>query len=266
MYRTVLNWYVISLVICSIIVVGGCSEKPRAMDERTQNTPLTPIKPLIIRTFRHDSTAFTQGLFYYNDKLFESDGLYGESSIRIVDTNGVVLKSNQINQQFFAEGCALFNGNIFKLTWREEVCFIYSPELTLMGTYRYSGEGWGLTSDSISFYMSDGSDTLYERDTRFNVSKKIPVTIQGNALSKLNELEFAKGSIYANVWYSDFIFRISKETGRVLSVIDCSELVSIENPSNPECVLNGIAYDKERDLFYITGKKWKNVFVVKIPE
>jgi len=235
----------------------GCSVK----------TPPVSV-PRIIVEIPHDSAAFVQGLFYDNGRLYESDGLYGKSAMRTLDAmTGALLKHVPLNSRYFGEGCAKMEETIVQITWQEQTALTYSrADLSPDATLVYSGEGWGLTSDGRNFYMSNGSDTLFVRNREFTIVRKIPVTSHGLPVKNLNELEYVKGTVFANVWYSDSILEINPENGHVESIIDCSSLVKKERPASAECVLNGIAYNQAIGKFYLTGKKWKKIFVVEIPD
>jgi glutamine cyclotransferase len=240
-------WYLLPL--------SGCSNR----------TPPV-ISPEIAAEIPHDSTAFVQGLFYDAGRLFESDGLYGQSALRVLDAqSGVLLKHVPLDPRYFGEGCAKMGETVVQLTWREKTALTWSlADLSPGPTLLYGGEGWGLTGDGTVFYLSNGSDTIYVRNKNFTIVRKIPVSAKGRPVSKLNELEYGEGKIYANVWYSDSILEINPDNGRVERIIDCSELVKKEGPASSECVLNGIAYDTGTKQFYLTGKKWKKIFLVKI--
>ena len=188
-------------------------------------------------------------------------------SMRILDTaTGRILQNLPVAQNAFAEGCARLDGEIVQITWKEQTALVYSfPDCAPLRTLSYAGEGWGLTADSVSFYMSNGSDSLYVRSASFSVLRAVPVRFRGQPLPRLNELEYVHGRIYANVWYSDYIFEIDPVSGDVTRVIDCADLVKKERPASPDNVLNGIAYNPESGKFYLTGKNWKNIFVVEIP-
>jgi len=223
-------------------------------------------KPSILRVVRHDPAAFTQGLAIVGDTLYESTGLVGRSSLRRVSAASGAIATNAPVPDVFAEGIAIFKGELVQLTWQDGFALRYEfPSLRAKtAMYKYTGEGWGLTNDNANFIMSNGSDTLYFRDDKFEAVRRVAVTLDGKRLIHLNELEYARGYVYANVWYKDFIAEISPKDGRVNRIIDCSELVSIEKPASRENVLNGIAYCPSRDEWYLTGKNWKNLFVVKI--
>jgi glutaminyl-peptide cyclotransferase len=225
------------------------------------------VTPRIITTLPHDSSAFTQGLFYDNGKLYESDGLYGKSSLSILDAHsGALLKRVWLDSQVFAEGCAMAGPQLVQITWREQTAFTWSlADLSPGQPLVYSGEGWGLTSDGERWYMSDGSDTIVVRNRSFTIVSKIPVTERGSPVKSINELEYVNGAIYANVWYSDSILEINPKNGKIRRIIDCAELLKKELPVSPDNVLNGIAYNQGTKHFYLTGKKWKTIFVVEIP-
>jgi len=220
--------------------------------------------PIIVRTFPHDPAAFTQGLLYYNGLLYESTGLVGHSTLRGVDpADGRVIKSVSV-PDLFAEGLARMGLTLVQLSWQEKTALIYTlPELKQTGFFTYSGEGWGLTSDSSSFIMSNGSDTLYQRSKQFVLQKKIPVTFNDKPVKNLNELEYVNGTVYANVWYNSAIMAIRYRTGKVQRVIDCSELVSKAQTRGADDVLNGIAYNPDKGTFFVTGKNWPVMFEVK---
>lgn len=220
--------------------------------------------PTVILTIPHDPRAFTQGLLFHNGLLYESTGLYGQSSLRCIDpSSGAILKNIPI-ADVFAEGLALVDGTLIQLTWKEKAAIRYSlADFKMTGVFSYDGEGWGLTFDGKSFLMTNGSDTLFRRSKDFAVQKKIPVTIDGNPLTNLNELEFANGKVYANVWYSNYIFEIQPATGKVTKIIDCTSIVQKAQTQSAEEVLNGIAYDPKAASFYITGKNWRSMFEVR---
>jgi glutaminyl-peptide cyclotransferase len=230
-----------------------------------KGTAIPRTTPYILRTIPHDTAAFTQGLFYCKGFLYESTGLYGQSSLRVVDPKtGNILRNIPV-PDIFAEGCAKMDSSLVQLSWREGGAPIYSfPALSLRGSFSYTGEGWGLTSDSASFYMSNGSDTLYIRDKHFVVKKKVAVTLGGATLASLNELEYVKGLIYANVWFNNNIYVIRPSSGAVVRIVDCAALISQNaSPSNQD-VLNGIAYNNDTGTFYVTGKRWRYIFEVRM--
>jgi len=247
----------------SVLVFWGC--KSRANDDHEQTT-VSYVRPQIIKELPHDTSAFTQGLVFHQGYLYESTGLYGQSNLRKIDTaSGKVVQSVPV-PKVFAEGIAIAGNRIVQLTWRAGIAITYSlADFTPLGTIRYSGEGWGLTRNNGHFIMSNGTDTLTIRDKEFRLLRALPVTLKGKPLTKMNELEYARDVIFANVWYSDYIFVISPENGKVKKVVNCSELVEKQGTLPEENVLNGIAYNPDSKLFYITGKRWKTIYVVSIP-
>jgi glutaminyl-peptide cyclotransferase len=227
----------------------------------------TPVKPILVKELPHDPKAFTQGLLLHRGRFFESTGLYGESALREVEmATGKVLREKAIGREFFAEGLTLQGGKLVQLTWKEGIAFRYSMDSWKTAQkLTYQGEGWGLTDWKDGFCMSNGSDTLLFLDRNFNVMRRIAVTVGGKALHRLNELETARGFIWANIWYSDTLVAIDPRGGQVTMIVDASEMVSRSGRVNGDAVLNGIAHDPATDLFYLTGKNWPKVFVVRIP-
>lgn len=223
------------------------------------------VHPQIIRTIPHDPDAFTQGLVFYDNELLESTGIVGQSSLRRLNAATSDKIAAIAVPDVFAEGLALKDNMLFQLTWNDKKVLIYTyPDLRFSCSLSYEGEGWGLTTDGKVFIMSNGTDTLYFRDDRFMVQKKLPVTLSGKPLVKLNELEYAKKLIFANVWYENYLAVINPKTGKVQNLIDCSNLVRQVDMTGAHDVLNGIAYDKEKDVYYITGKNWALIFIVKL--
>jgi glutamine cyclotransferase len=221
----------------------------------------------IINTYPHDSSSYTQGLIYRDDVLYESAGQYNESSLRKVDLKtGKVLKKIPVPGQYFAEGMTVFKGKVFQLTWREEKVFVYEPDtFRKTGEFTYEGEGWGLTHDGQQLIMSDGSSQIrfINADT-FKMERRINVTLKGRPVEELNELEYIKGEIYANIYQTDRIVRIDPKTGQVLGMIDMTGILPGKSPDEMDNVLNGIAYDEKGERIFITGKRWPKLFEVRL--
>ena len=222
----------------------------------------------VLRTLPHDSTAYTQGLVFHDGFFFESTGRYGTSSVRKVDPEtGEVLLSVKLEDTQFGEGLALVGSELFQLTWKAGQAFVYDLEsLALKRTLQYEGEGWGLCYDGEALFMSDGSDRLYRRDPgTFEVLGEVAVTKDGFPVWRINELECVGGEIYANVFQTTDIIRIEKATGRVLAQIDGFQLSARARRANdPEALFNGIAYDPGRDIFFVTGKLWQELFEIRL--
>jgi len=221
----------------------------------------------IINIYPHDRSAFTQGLVFEDGFLYEGTGLYGQSSLRKVELEtGKILQIYELPEQFFGEGITICEDKIIQLTWQSHVGFVYDKEsFELLEEFSYSTEGWGIMHDGERLIMSDGTSTLHFLDPQtFEKIGEIQVFDNHGPVSKLNELEYVKGAIYANVWQTDRIAIISPETGRVVGWIDLGGLLSKEDRSQPVDVLNGIAYDAANDRLFVTGKLWPKLFEIEI--
>ena len=221
----------------------------------------------IVREYPHDPQGFTQGLIFADGQLYESTGLEGRSSLRMVDLDsGHLLQRQDVPSPYFAEGLTNWGSTLIQLTWKSHIAFVYDRfSFRQLRTLRYSGEGWGLTQDGKHLILSDGSDTLrFLNPETFQEVRRITVTDAGKPVRQLNELEYIHGEIYANVWFSNKIARISPRTGRVLGWIDLSTVVSRAGVRNTDAVLNGIAYDAQHDRLFVTGKLWPKLFEIKV--
>jgi glutamine cyclotransferase len=220
----------------------------------------------VINTYPHDPQAYTQGLVYADGVMYESTGLYGASAVRIVDLEtGQVELSREIPEAYFAEGLALLDGRLFQLTWKEHTGFIYDPSsLGMTGTFAYATEGWGLTDDGQNLIMSDGSDQLYwlSKEDQKTISA-VQVRNHETPVTRLNELEFVAGEVWANVYQTSCIARIDPSSGRVKGWIDIGGLLTPEELVAAE-VPNGIAYDLDSGRLFITGKYWPRLFEIKV--
>lgn len=221
----------------------------------------------VVREFPHDAAAFTQGLLLSNADWIESTGGYGTTSIRRVDkATGKVLVKMDLAENFFGEGVAELDGKLFQLTWKSQMGFVYdSQTLRKLGSFSYSGEGWGLTTDGTSLIMSNGSDRLLYLDPKtFRVWRELKVRYNGNPVKLLNELEFIEGEIFANVWHSQNIVRINPVDGNVVGVIDLTGIDAKEKRRDEEHVLNGIAYDPKSREMFVTGKCWPKIYQIQL--
>lgn len=221
----------------------------------------------IVKTYPHDSAAFTQGLIFENGWLYESTGLLGQSSLRKVDLKtGKPALRHELPLMLFGEGLTLFSDTLIQLTWRNGIGFVYDKKkFKVMRMFNYPIEGWGITNDGQHLIVSDGSSNLYFWDpSTFKEIKRITVNANGNTVDRINELEFIEGEIYANIWQTDQIARISPKTGEVLGWIDLSGLLAPNDRTMPVNVLNGIAYDKKNKRIFVTGKLWPKVFEIKV--
>jgi glutaminyl-peptide cyclotransferase len=224
--------------------------------------------PVVISKHQHELPAFTQGLAIGEDQLYESTGLYGQSSLRHLDIlTGKVLKLHSLSSDIFAEGLAAFPKQLLHITWKEQQAFIYDlSSLKPLETLFYSGEGWGLCRDENTVWMSNGTERLTQRNFQtFAVLKTLSVKWMGHSLKHLNDLECVGNDLYANVWPTNFIVRINKVTGDVTGVIDCSQLLSPQEKKTLTFneVLNGIAHRSKTETFFLTGKGWPWIFEVR---
>ena len=221
----------------------------------------------IERVYPHDPTAYTQGLEYADGFLYEGTGLNGKSSIRKVRLEtGDVIQKRDVPAQHFGEGITLWQSNLIQLTWMSEVAFVYDKSsFDLRRRFSYVGEGWGLTHDQTQLIMSDGTSRLRLLDpATFRERRRIGVTDNGVPVRYLNELEYVKGQVFANVWQTDQIARIDLQTGRVTGWLALGGLLSSTDRVSHEAVLNGIAYDAARDRLFVTGKLWPKLFEIRI--
>lgn len=222
----------------------------------------------IVHTYPHDAKAFTQGLIYVDGHLYESTGLTGQSSLRMVDlTTGNVLQRHDLPQQYFGEGLTDWGSTLIQLTWTSHLAFVYDRfSFSVQRTFSYEGEGWGLTHDQTQLIMSDGTSYLRFLDPKtFRVKQRLHVVDEpGHGVENLNELEYIHGEIYANVWQTDQIVRISPLTGKVVGRIDLAGLIDKGELHGSGAVLNGIAYDSAHDRLFVTGKLWPKLFEIKI--
>lgn len=221
----------------------------------------------VVSEYPHDKTAFTQGLFFEGGVLYESTGQYGTSGLRktALET-GETLKSIALSKRLFGEGSVALGGKIFMLTWRSGEGFVFDAQtLERQKRFRYEGEGWGLTHDGARLIMSDGTSELRFLDPEsLEETGRLPITFRGRPLANINELEWVKGEIFANVWQSDAVVRIDPATGAVTGVIDMRGLLSDEERTAGADVLNGIAYDANTDRLFVTGKYWPTLFEIEV--
>ena len=220
----------------------------------------------VVNSYPHNKDAFTQGLEYYNGYLYEGTGLNGRSSLRKVDLKtGEIEKIHHLEDKYFGEGITIFNDKIYQLTWKSRTGFIYNLDFELIEKFSYKTEGWGLTHNNKELIMSDGSNRLYFLNPKtLEKTKEITVTKKGKKVNNLNELEYIKGKIYANVWQKDYIVIIEPTTGKVEGIIDLKGIINPDDYNYELNVLNGIAYDSDNDRLFVTGKLWPKIFEIKI--
>ena len=222
----------------------------------------------VVHTYPHDPTAFTEGLFYLNGFLYESTGLEQHSTIRKVRLeSGQVIQKIDIPAQYFGEGIVNWNNQLISLTWKSEVGFVFDlGSFKQQKQFHYEGEGWALTQDGNQIIMSDGTPELrFLNPSTLKETNRITVTLAGKPLRNVNELEWVKGEIYANLWQTNWIVRIDPHSGAVVGIINLAGLLRPSDlvPGQTD-VLNGIAYDAAGDRLFVTGKNWPKLFEIRL--
>jgi glutaminyl-peptide cyclotransferase len=259
------SWPFMSRHVCSILLFLGALAAS-AVAQPLISAPADTYQ--IIHSYLHDPEAFTQGLIYLDGRLYESTGLNGRSSLRMVDlSTGRVLQKYDVPAEYFGEGLTDWGSNLIQLTWKAHKGFVYDRfSFSLLRTFSYEGEGWGLTHDRTQLIMSDGTSYLRFLDPKsFRETRRIHVTdAAGRAIDNLNELEYIHGEIYANIWGSNVIVRVSPRTGKVLGRIDLTGIIDKRELAGSNAVLNGIAYDSAGDRLFVTGKLWPKLFEIRV--
>lgn len=222
----------------------------------------------VVHVYPHDRGAFTEGLFYLDGALYESTGLNGRSQIRKESLEtGQPSMTRDLPDGYFGEGITAWRGKLIQLTWRNHVGFIYDlATFKPIGRFAYPGEGWALTNDGRQIIMSDGTPQIRFLDPKtLKEVRRITVTFDGGEVANVNELEWVKGEIFANIWMTDKIVRIDPRTGRIVGWIDLTGILPAADQSGDrDDVLNGIAYDARRDRLFVTGKRWPKLFEIKL--
>ena len=245
---------------------------PPAHADMLEAKPPTQSPPVygyeIVATYDHNPESFTQGLAYDNGFLYEGTGKYGRSRVIRMSLEGSNYEIRQLPKHLFGEGITVYSDIIVQLTWKAGIGIVWDKEsLQIKRLFKYSGEGWGVTHNGTWLIMSDGSATLSFLDPlTFSVHHRLPVFDINGPVQQLNELEYIKGEIWANIWRDNRIARIDPKSGEVTGWIDFSPLVDMMAPASADNVLNGIAYDKENDRIFVTGKRWDKLFEIKIVE
>ena len=225
-------------------------------------------KVKVVKEYPHDTSSYTQGLFFYKGDMYESTGQYGSSTFRKVDiATGEPLEKLDFNRKYFVEGSVVLGDNLYILTWESKVAFIYDAStLEYKSTYSYPREGWGLTTDGRQLIASDGSSRLYFLDGEYKLQKAVDVKLDGRPVRNLNELEYIDGKVWANVYMTDLIVIINPSTGTVEGTVDCTGLLPASLRDRRTDVLNGIALDPATGKIYLTGKYWKRLYEIELVE
>lgn len=258
------------LLLITLLLCAACAKEnqpPTVKKNLKRDFPVYTYE--IVNTYPHDPDAFTQGLYYYQGYLYESTGIKGLSSLRKVELEtGKVLQKIDVPKPYFAEGMTIYQGKIYQVTWMDSKGFIYDINtFEKLGEFSYRGEGWGLTHNDQYLIISNGTDNIHYLDpTTFEIKKSLKTRV-----FSLNELELINGHIFANVLNENHIFRFDPETGKVLGLIDLSGLrkeagFDVGNEMPGDKPLNGIAYDKEKDRLFVTGKFWPKLFEIRLKE
>jgi glutamine cyclotransferase len=228
---------------------------------------MTPVYSYqVIKTYPHDTSAYTQGLIFRDGLLYESTGLHGQSSLReVVLESGEVLQRSDLPPVYFGEGLTELDGKLYQLTWKERTGVIYDLQtFKQLGSFSYQTWGWGLTHDGAQFLMSDGSDRLQFRDSQdLQMTDSIPVVSEGQPVIRLNELEYVEGEVWANIYQTACVARINPASGQVVGWIDISGLLTQQEQRFAD-VPNGIAYDPQTGRIFVTGKLWPKLFEIEV--
>ena len=232
------------------------------------NGKVTEYRLEVVAEYPHDTLAYTQGLFFNDGQMYESTGLNGSSTFRVVDhQTGKVLRKLDFDEKYFVEGSVMFEDNLYILTWESRLAFVYdAATLKYRTTWKYPREGWGITSDGRHLIASDGSATLYFMDKNFVLDRKVVVRYEDRPVRWLNELEYIRGKVWANVYTSDEKVIINPRDGRVEGIVDCRGLLPEDMRTPQTDVLNGIAYDDRTGKIYLTGKNWPVLYEVRLVE
>lgn len=222
----------------------------------------------VVAEYPHDTESYTQGLFFHDGQMYESTGLHGKSTFRMVDMQtGEAVKRLDFDDKYFVEGSVMWKGNLYILTWETKMAFIYdAATLEYKSSWKYPREGWGITTDGKQLIASDGSAYLYFMNENFALDRKVRVTIEDRPIRFINELEYIDGKIWANVYTSDEIVIINPKDGRIQGVVDCRGLLPEKLRTPVTDVLNGIAYNPADGKIYLTGKNWPKLYEVRLVE
>lgn len=266
------NWIWLCVIILLIILIIFVAVRFKPADHQRPSSSIpTELNRLsgfrVINQYPHDPQAYTQGLIFHDGYLFESTGLRGYSTLRKVDlASGEVVQMIKLDDVFFAEGLTLWNKTLVQLTWQEQIGFLYNLEdFSLINTFSYNTEGWGLTHDGSNLIMSDGTSTLFFLDPyTLKVVRTVEVSDHGTPVTRINELEYILGEVYANIWQTNTIARIDPSIGLVIGWIDLGGLLPADVNRGSVAVLNGIAYDPTQDRLFVTGKLWPYLFEIAL--
>ena len=256
-----LNWSLRGVCLLALLgLIVACQSQAETLTEYTYT---------VLEERAHDTDLFTQGLLLRDEIFYESGGRYGSSRLVSYPRSGPAdnfIKEHSLSRHYFAEGLTEMDGKLYLLTWRENTLIVFDRDsFEELHRHQYHGEGWGLTDDGELLIRSDGSHQLFfhNRDD-FSVVRTVEVYQQGNAVRRLNELEYINGYVWANIWYDNRLVQIDLDSGQVVGYVDLSELVATTAPNHPDSVLNGIAWDEEHQALWVTGKSWPTLFLIRL--
>ncbi|NOX97632.1 MAG: glutaminyl-peptide cyclotransferase [Nitrospirae bacterium] len=260
LFKTLLRGF---LILAGITFVYSSSNSPESI--ASDAPPVYTYR--VVNTYPHDRDAFTQGLVFENDVLYEGTGLRGHSSLRRVELEtGDILQIRDLPARFFGEGITIYGNKIIQLTWQSRVGFVYDKDsFELLKEFSYPTEGWGITNDGKCLIMSDGTSILRFLDPEtFEETRRVEVYDNKGPVTSLNELEYVQGEIYANVWRKDRIAIIALQTGQVIGWVNMKGILNSGGRDNPARVINGIAYDAKNKRLFVTGKLWPKLFEIEV--
>lgn len=251
-----------------LILTGALFINHYSNPEYSANSKFIPVYTYkVINTYPHDRSAFTEGLVFEDGVLYEGTGLQGYSTLRRVKLEtGEILQICKLPPQFFGEGITIYRNKIIQLTWQSNIGFVYDKySFKLLKEFNYPNEGWGITHNGKHLIMSDGTETLHFLDPEtFEEVSQIEVSANDIPITRINELEYIQGEIYANIWHTERIARIDPLTGQVIGWIDLKGILSSKDDSKTVDVLNGIAYDTKNNRLFVTGKFWPKLFEIEL--
>jgi glutamine cyclotransferase len=258
---------IVFILLSGVALISSSSRSPALSRDAHAGPGVPTYSYRIVKTYPHDRAAFTQGLAFDNGRLYEGTGLHGYSSLRKVELEtGRILKIRNLNPRFFGEGITIFGNRIIQLTYRSQIGFVYDKSsFKLLKTFSYTTEGWGITHDGKCLIMSDGTSKLRFLDPEnFRVMTSVVVHDHRGEITNLNELEFVRGEIFANIWQEDRIAKIDPATGQVTGWIELQGLLKPQDLIGKVDVLNGIAYDSGNHRLFVTGKLWPKLFEIEL--
>ncbi|MFN4974824.1 MAG: glutaminyl-peptide cyclotransferase [Bacteroidota bacterium] len=260
-------------VVATLLILAACENNSPSSSTDSIVQPMPQVQTMsytVINVFPHDTTAFTQGLLFHNNELYEGTGMYKESKLKKVDVStGKTLQQTALDPKYFGEGITILNNKIYQLTWQDHKVFVYDLQFKrLPQVYDWPYEGWGITTDGSQLIISTGGNSLYfvdPKEKELKIVRSVGVADNNGYVENINELEWVDGFIYANKYLTDQILKIDPTSGQVVGRADLTGIMGKNNiaPAVRSDVLNGIAYHPVKKTFFITGKYWPAMFEVR---